>query len=119
MAETERNVMSAKKDFRTDLNTLIMETTCDEDLIASLMGIEMKNDGLIPDDHFRFHKRKLTLFDVFFLDDKIFVHSGMQEWIPETPIFSQTRETKRIAASRSRIYCWPGTWYDILDKKDL
>ena len=56
LAKAEKNVKK-RKNFMSDLKNLMKVAARDKELIATLMGLETKNDEIIPDDCFKSHNR--------------------------------------------------------------
>ena len=110
----EDNVRKAEIEFMADLKTLVKETARDRDLIATTMGLEKRDNDMIPDDYFRFVSKLSARFGILFMDDKVIVPKTMREWVLNAPHFGHPGLTKMV--NDSRIFWWPGILDDIHEK---
>ena len=58
--EMEDNLRESEMRFMTDLRSLIKETNRDRDLIATIIGLENKDETSIPDAYYRQYKQLNT-----------------------------------------------------------
>ena len=71
--DLEQTVRETKKNFTTDLQLLMTETTNDPTLLKTLVSLERHQHELIPEEY-QLHKRKLSSrFGLVFIEDKIIV----------------------------------------------
>ena len=71
--DLEQPVRETEKNFSTDLQLLMTETTNDPTLLKTLVSLERQQHELIPEEY-QMHKRKLSsLFGLVFIEDKIIV----------------------------------------------
>ena len=67
------NRRETEKNFSTDLQLLMTETTNDPTLLKTLVSLELQQHELIPEEY-QMHKRKLSSrFGLVFIEDKIIV----------------------------------------------
>ena len=96
--ETERN-------FSTDLQLLMNETTNDPTLLKTLVCLERQQHEQIPDEYLP-HKKKLsTRFGLVFIEDKIFVHKNLRTTIVSLLHKGHPAINKMTAAARH--FWWP------------
>ena len=96
--ETERN-------FSTDLQLLMNETTNDPTLLKTLVCLERQQHEQIPDEYLP-HKKKLsTRFGLVFIEDKIFVHKNLRTTIISLLHKGHPAINKMTAAARH--FWWP------------
>ena len=71
--DLEQAVRETEKNFPTDLQLLMTETTNDPTLLKTLVSLERQQHELIPEEY-QMHKRKLSSrFGLVFIEDKIIV----------------------------------------------
>ena len=67
--DLEQAVRETKKNFSTDLQLLMTETTNDPTLLKTLVSLERQQHELIPEEN-QIHKRKLlSRFGLVFIED--------------------------------------------------
>ena len=87
IAEEEKNwdleqaVRETEKNFSTDLQLLMTETTNDPSLLKTLVCLERQQHELIPEEYLA-HKKKLSSrFGLVFIEDKIIVPKNLRTTI--------------------------------------
>ena len=79
--DLEQAVRETEKNFSTDLQLLMTETTNDPTLLKTLVSLERQQHELIPEEY-QMHKRKLSSrFGLVFIEDKIIVPKNLRATI--------------------------------------
>ena len=79
--DLEQTVRETEKNFSTDLQLLMTETTNDPTLLKTLVSLERQQHELIPEEY-QMHKRKLSSrFGLVFIEDKIIVPKNLRATI--------------------------------------
>ena len=79
--DLEQAVGETEKNFSTDLQLLMTETTNDPNLLKTLVCLERQQHDLIPEEY-QPHKKKLSSqFGLVFIEDKIIVPKNLQKTI--------------------------------------
>ena len=79
--DLEQAVRETEKNFSTDLQLLMTETTNDPTLLKTLVRLERQQHELIPEEY-QMHKRKLSSrFGLVFIEDKIIVPKNLRATI--------------------------------------
>ena len=79
--DLEQAVQETEKNFSTDLQLLMTETTNDPTLLKTLVSLERQQHELIPEEY-QMHKRKLSSrFGLVFIEDKIIVPKNLRATI--------------------------------------
>ena len=111
----ENNLRDSEMKFMTDLRSLIKETNRDLDLIATIIGIENRDENSIPGIYSRQYKQLNTRWGIVFPDDRIVMPTGMQDNVLNALHFGHPGESKMLADSK--IFWWPGMAEDIKAKQ--
>ena len=109
--EMEDNLRDSEMKFMTDLRSLIKETNRDRDLIATIIGLENRDENSIPETYSRQYKQLNTRWGIVFLDDRIVIPTGMRDNVLNALHFGHPGESKMLADSK--IFWWPGMAEDI------
>ena len=110
----EDNLRDSEMKFMTDLRSLIKETNRDRDLIATIIGLENKDENSIPETTAD-SKQLNTRWGIVFLDDRIIIPTGMRDNVLNALHFGHPGESKMLADSK--IFWWPGMADDIKAKQ--
>ena len=102
----EDNLGDSEMKFMTDLRSLIKETNRDRDLIATIIGLENRDESSIPENYSRQCKQLNTRWGIVFLDDRIIIPTGMRDSVLNALHFGHPGESKMLADSK--IFWWPG-----------
>ena len=79
--DLEQAVRETKKNFSTDLQLLMTETTNDPTLLKTLVSLERQQHELIPEEY-QMHKRKRSSqFGLVYIEDKIIVPKNLRATI--------------------------------------
>ena len=79
--DLEQAVRETEKNFSTDLQLLMTETTNDPTLLKTLVSLERQQHELILEEY-QMHKRKLSSrFGLVFIEDKIIVPKNLRPTI--------------------------------------
>ena len=77
--DLEQAVRETEKNFSTDLQLLMTETTNDPTLLKTLVCLERQQHEMIPEEY-QTHKKKLSSrFGLVFIEDKIIVLKNLQQ----------------------------------------
>ena len=71
--DLENNVRETEKEFATDLQLLMTETTNDPKLLKTLVCLERQQYDNIPDEYCLYKKKLSTRYGLVFFEDKITV----------------------------------------------
>ena len=96
--ETERN-------FSTDLQLLMNETTNDPTLLKTLVCLERQQHDQIPDEYLPHKKKLLSRFGLVFIEDKIIVPKNLRTTIISLLHKGHPAINKMTAAARR--FLWP------------
>ncbi|MEL7079763.1 MAG: integrase zinc binding domain-containing protein, partial [Cyanobacteria bacterium J06582_2] len=113
--QMEENPRESELSFLADLRTIIKETSRDQDMIATIIGLETKDETKIPDTYSRQYKQLSTRWGIVFLDDRIVIPTGMRESVLNALHFGHPGESKML--SDSKIFWWPGMADEIKKKQ--
>ena len=69
----EQAVRETEKDFSTDLQLLMTETTNDASLVKTLVCLERQQHELIPEEYLSYRRKLSSRFGLVFMEDKIVV----------------------------------------------
>ena len=103
--DLEQTVQETEKNFSTDLQLLMTETTNDPTLLKTLVSLERQQHELIPEDY-QMHKRKLSSrFGLVFIEDKIIVPKNLRATIISLLHKGHPAINKMTLATRD--FWWP------------
>ena len=88
----------------TDMDILIKEPAPQEDLIATLIGLQTEKDEVIPYENIKFHNRISNRFGIIFSDEKFAV---LSVWVLNFLRLGYLRKTEK-RREQLRNFSWPG-----------
>ena len=74
----EQAVRETEKDFSTDLQLLMTETTNDASLLKTLVCLERQQHELIPEEYLSYRRKLSSRFGLVFMEDKIVVPKNLR-----------------------------------------
>ena len=105
----EQAVRETEKNFSTDLQFLMNETTNDPNLLKTLVCIERKHHEMIPDEY-QMDRRKLSSrFGLVFMEDRIIVPKNLR-----TTVISLLHEG-HPAINKMTLAAWHSWWQKMTD----
>ena len=76
--EVEQAVRETEKNFSTDLQLLMTETTNDPSLLKTLVCLERQQHEMIPDEYQMVRRKLSSRFGLVFMEDRIIVPKNLQ-----------------------------------------
>ena len=76
--DLEQAVRETEKNFSTDLQLLMTETTNDPILLKTLLCLERQQHELLPEEYQTHRKKLLSSFGLVFIEDKIIVPKNLR-----------------------------------------
>ena len=77
----EQAVRETERNFSTDLQLLMSETTNDPVLLKTLVCLERQQHDQIPDEYLLLKKKLSSRFGLVFIEDKIIVPKNLRKTI--------------------------------------
>ena len=103
--ELEQAVRETEKNFSTDLQLLMSETTNDPVLLKTLVCLERQQHDQIPDEYLPHRKELSSRFGLVFIEDKIIVPKNLRTTIISLLHKSHPAIIKMTTAARH--FWWP------------
>ena len=79
--DLEETIRQAGQKFTTDLNTIITQTTNDENLLKPLVCLERRTIEQFPNEYEPYQKQLSATFGVVFYDDRIIIPEALMNTI--------------------------------------
>ena len=103
--EMEQAVRETEKNFSSDLQLLMSETTNDPVLLKTLVCLERQQHDQIPDEYLLYKKKLSSRFGLVFIEDKIIVPKNLRTTI--ISLLHKGHPVIKKMTTAARHFWWP------------
>ena len=101
----EQTVQETEKNYSTDLQLLMTETTNDKSLLKTLVCLERQQHELTPEEYLSYRRKLSSRFGLVFMEDKIVVPKNLRTTVINLLHKGHPAINKMTLAAR--LFWWP------------